>query len=286
MEEDRRRAEGGEGTGEPEEARQADPEGREDREEPEGAGEDKEGHPVAHGRAEEGVKGAEEGVEGKERGQGKEIGEVVDPTPVEVAMAPEGGAAATSRASGEDGEGEAQGADVADAPRAPASAGVGKEPRRSRTVRPGRRGPVEGEHLVGVDPPERRPGVPMEGEVADAPPVEGRPLRPQEEQRGRRLHRPALDEPTAVFGTAQPYHGLSGRLRDLAYEIPEHHTRHWLLLLAADRMEAQGEKLADLLAAPLEGVGATGAAERVRSRPVLALGAAALGALALRRLLR
>jgi hypothetical protein len=42
---------------------------------------------------------------------------------------------------------------------------------------------------------------------------------------------------TPVFGTAQPVRGLSGALRTRAYAIPEHHARHWLLLVAADRVD-------------------------------------------------
>jgi hypothetical protein len=43
--------------------------------------------------------------------------------------------------------------------------------------------------------------------------------------------------PTPVFGTAQPVRGLSGALRTRAYAIPEHHARHWLLLMVADRVD-------------------------------------------------
>ena len=43
--------------------------------------------------------------------------------------------------------------------------------------------------------------------------------------------------PTPVFGTAQPPRGLCGALRRRAYAIPEHHARHWALLLLADRVD-------------------------------------------------
>jgi len=43
--------------------------------------------------------------------------------------------------------------------------------------------------------------------------------------------------PTPVFGTAQPARGLSGALRTRAYAIPEHHARHWFLLIVADRVD-------------------------------------------------
>ena len=46
---------------------------------------------------------------------------------------------------------------------------------------------------------------------------------------------------TPVFGTAQPLHGLSGRVRRFAYErFSEGRTAHWLLLVAGDRIEATG----------------------------------------------
>ena len=96
-------------------------------------------------------------------------------------------------------------------------------------VRPERRGPVEGASTIGFDaPPDRRPGVPMTARPTEADGVQGRPILTQEEQRGRRLHRAGLDEPTPVFGTAQPYSGLSGAIRKSAYRIPEHDARHWM----------------------------------------------------------
>lgn len=46
-----------------------------------------------------------------------------------------------------------------------------------------------------------------------------------------------------VFGTAQPPRGVSGVMRRLAYRIPEHHAKHWMLLLAADRVDVVGHRL-------------------------------------------
>jgi hypothetical protein len=43
--------------------------------------------------------------------------------------------------------------------------------------------------------------------------------------------------PTPVFGTAQPPRGVSGALRRRAYTIPEHHARHWVMLILADRVD-------------------------------------------------
>jgi hypothetical protein len=49
---------------------------------------------------------------------------------------------------------------------------------------------------------------------------------------------------TAAFGTAQPLHGVSGRIRRYAYErFSEGRAAHWLLLVLADRVEATGAHL-------------------------------------------
>jgi hypothetical protein len=49
---------------------------------------------------------------------------------------------------------------------------------------------------------------------------------------------------TPVFGTAQPLHGVSGRIRRLAYDrYSEGRTAHWLLLVAGDRVDAIGSHL-------------------------------------------
>jgi hypothetical protein len=46
---------------------------------------------------------------------------------------------------------------------------------------------------------------------------------------------------TPVFGTAQPLHGPSGLIRRLAYRrYSEARLGHWLLLMAADRVDAWG----------------------------------------------
>lgn len=52
---------------------------------------------------------------------------------------------------------------------------------------------------------------------------------------------------TPIFGTAQPPKGLSGMLRRLAFRWSENDFRHWMILLAADRVnvvEGVGEDLA------------------------------------------
>ncbi|MDF2990463.1 MAG: hypothetical protein K0S37_977 [Microbacterium sp.] len=52
---------------------------------------------------------------------------------------------------------------------------------------------------------------------------------------------------TPVFGTAQPLHGVSGAIRRYAYDrFSEARAAHWLLLLAADRVDAGGAHVRSL----------------------------------------
>jgi hypothetical protein len=52
---------------------------------------------------------------------------------------------------------------------------------------------------------------------------------------------------TPVFGTAQPPHGVSGAIRKYAYRrFSEARAAHWLLLIAADRVDATGAHLRSL----------------------------------------
>lgn len=93
--------------------------------------------------------------------------------------------------------------------------------------------------------PANRPAVPMER----TPP---------------RLHNVHWDEPapqprhvtvfhsnerpgmTPVFGTSVPPSGLSGKMRALAFRYSENDMRHWLILLAADRVNVGEGLLEDL----------------------------------------
>jgi len=53
---------------------------------------------------------------------------------------------------------------------------------------------------------------------------------------------------TPVFGTGQPLHGVSGKIRRLAYErYSEGRAAHWLLLIAGDRVDAFGSHLRSFL---------------------------------------
>lgn len=89
----------------------------------------------------------------------------------------------------------------------------------------------------GIDlPRENRPGVPYEHAPHAVPGSHW--ITPVRQVAHRTvLKRADLARLTPVFGTAQPPHGLSGELRRVAYTIPDHRVRHWLLLFAADRVD-------------------------------------------------
>lgn len=89
----------------------------------------------------------------------------------------------------------------------------------------------------------QRPGVPME-KVPPEPAGNAHWLQPDRMANpGHVLKRAGLDELTPVFGTTVPPRGLSGVMRTAAYRIPDHFTRHWLLLLAADRVDVLEDRL-------------------------------------------
>jgi hypothetical protein len=88
-----------------------------------------------------------------------------------------------------------------------------------------------------------RPSVPklqFDPKLADAP--DRFPERQSERwPRERSLEHRFL---TPVFGTAQPPKGLSGIMRKFAYaQYSEARAAHWLLLLAADRVDTVGSSL-------------------------------------------
>jgi hypothetical protein len=124
----------------------------------------------------------------------------------------------------------------------------------------------------GVDSKKQnRPGVPME---LDPPRPAGnahweQPER-QPEQAGI-LRRKGLVDMAPVFGTAVPPRGLSGWMRRAAYEIPEHETSHWLVLLLADRVDAleHGYARRWLWAVPVVAAGAIAGAMHGRRRKSL-----------------
>ncbi|MRG94990.1 hypothetical protein [Polyangium spumosum] len=80
--------------------------------------------------------------------------------------------------------------------------------------------------------PEDRPGVPRE---TSPHPMGNTPAQQPLEDAART--RPEKTRMTPVFSTALPPRGLAGKLRLIAYAIPDHHTSHWMLVLAADRVD-------------------------------------------------
>ena len=52
---------------------------------------------------------------------------------------------------------------------------------------------------------------------------------------------------TPVFGTSCPLHGLSGRLREFAYQYGEGTNRRWMTLMFADRVDVMEHLIMDAL---------------------------------------
>ena len=108
-------------------------------------------------------------------------------------------------------------------------------------------------HGIDLDP-ARRPGVPRMHEPRPLPNT----IYPPEPQRSDAtvfMHgRPHKTFPP-VFGTSVPPAGVSGRIRRAAYRHPDHHMRHWTMLLFADRVDVWEHRARGLLriAAPALG---------------------------------
>lgn len=133
--------------------------------------------------------------------------------------------------------------------------------------------------------PEDRPGVPREA------PTDLGAKQPTDEpssQEGReeRLSRATLDRATPVFGTAQPLHGTSGRLRRWAYSVPEHRAHHWMLLMAADRVDLLEDRVGGAVGQLFGALGLSRVERRLRDDPLPLLFGAAAGALLARRFLK
>lgn len=92
----------------------------------------------------------------------------------------------------------------------------------------------------------RRPGVPREREPRPWPNTRFPPVRQAGQPSVPRHGRPGKPMPP-VFGTAVPPEGLSGRLRRAAYRYPDHFLRHWMMLIAADRIDSMGSNAGRLL---------------------------------------
>jgi len=138
-------------------------------------------------------------------------------------------------------------------------------------------------------PQENRPAVPMERQPARLPGLHW--TQPEQQERHVRIlcsvERPGI---TPVFGSTVPPRGLSGLLRGLAFRYSENDLRHWLVLLAADRLHVGEGLLQDLLSGRVPNVPAEmGLRAEWQHNPrgaVHKVGLAAAGALALLYLLR
>ena len=88
--------------------------------------------------------------------------------------------------------------------------------------------------------PSRRPGIPRErdpGALLASP-------EPRAQGDGALVLVGRADRTlTPIYGTAQPPRGLSGALRRAAYAYPAHWMRHWMMLLAADRIDVLEHRL-------------------------------------------
>jgi hypothetical protein len=114
---------------------------------------------------------------------------------------------------------------------------------------------------------KNRPAVPMERTpprfipVPDGPPA-------QQAQNIEVFCSPERPGITPIFGTAQPPKWLSGAIRRLAYKLTENDLRHWLLLLAADRVNMVEGVVDDLLVGHVPNVlGEMGIRSELRHNP-------------------
>lgn len=120
----------------------------------------------------------------------------------------------------------------------------------------------------GVDAdPAKRPGVPAE---IEPPRPSGTPHYADPAQQAT-TPRPLIGRGrslTKVYATNVPPRGVSGALRRLAYRIPDYKARRWLLLMAADRVDAleHGRRRLLLLSAIAGGALAFAGARSFRRR--------------------
>jgi hypothetical protein len=139
----------------------------------------------------------------------------------------------------------------------------------------------------GVDlDPKNRPSIPMEY-PSDVKTARG-PVKHWQKPHSK-IHR-SNEHPdlTPVFGESVPPRGLSGLLRDYAYQYGEGTTRHWMVLLLADRVDVVESMVIDALRGhPDNYIKEKGwsaklkYADAERRRQYMYIGAAALGAVVL-----
>lgn len=104
----------------------------------------------------------------------------------------------------------------------------------------------------GADLPRaNRPAVPMERTPPrlDVPWEDPPPQQPMTVEVLRSLERPAHSR---TFGTRLPPRGLSGAMRRAAFRRSENDLRHWMMLLAADRVDVVEGMARDLRRSPVK----------------------------------
>ena len=117
--------------------------------------------------------------------------------------------------------------------------------------------------------PRDRPSVPRElfDPAASGAHWEIPEQQPELSPRERSIEHARL---TPVFGTAAPLKGLSGVLRRYSYaRFSEARAAHWLILIAADRVDAVESHLASFLTTrPDNPITETGILSEVRNHPI------------------
>jgi hypothetical protein len=96
---------------------------------------------------------------------------------------------------------------------------------------------------VDLDPADR-PSVPRERSEPTGAHWDFPERQPETWPRERSIEHAFL---TPVFGTSTPLRGVSGAIRRYAYRYGEGRAAHWLLLIAADRVDAQESHLRSFL---------------------------------------
>jgi hypothetical protein len=107
-----------------------------------------------------------------------------------------------------------------------------------KSIQPPRRPPYWG---VDLDP-ARRPGVPRLRDPQPWPNTRYPPERQSGQPAVPKHGRPNKPFPP-VFGTSCPLRGLSGAIRTMAYQLPDHRTTHWVLMMLGDRVESWGTRV-------------------------------------------
>lgn len=99
----------------------------------------------------------------------------------------------------------------------------------------------------GVDAdPARRPGMPMDLGSSAQPAAAGAGSVPSitpQDQKVEVLQSTEHPQRPPVFGSTVPPRGLSGMIRRRAFRRSENDIRHWLLLIAADRVDVMEHAL-------------------------------------------